>query len=353
MKTMIFSGREHHAQKLRSLYEAMGATFVIAENAINIDPPYQSVKNDRHIHLYDFYPPNEHVLDSGPGPYHLISPFWWHQSTRELGNVYMAAAAMLEAERPDIILALHENNFWAKPLIYLASQAGVKTAVFQEGLIRHSDQQTVRKQSMAAEYASILFVWGKESALAYKKAGVKAEIVVSGPPHLDKCYHVKQRGYSKNFTSVVFAPSLTDRSNPVESAFAIKEYCDKEGFRFFLKLHPFVKDESQYKGIEILRLNDPSEVFLLADVIVCGHTTLGLEALGMGVPIVENDLGGLGVEQSWADAGVAERISTKEQMWKIGKAIEDGINTDAKPWIAKNIVVDGKATERVLERLAK
>ena len=191
----IFVGREHHFRKLFNVgleltNRGHNVVPVIANNAINIDPPQMNL-GGHHIHVYNYLSKQNVIfINSISKNYKKVvahTPlFWKYYSIRELLLVYSAFRNFFSSEdKPSAMLILHENNFWAKTISFLCKRYEIPCFSFQEGLLRDKDQERFNKQSFSAEYSTKMFVWGKSSLDKYIKAGIPEDkMIVSGAAHL-------------------------------------------------------------------------------------------------------------------------------------------------------------------------
>lgn len=393
MKARIFAGRVHHYLKLLPIYEALqqrghDVGFIISDNAINIDPSSEFMVNSgaKYDHLYDYLTQEGvdearelvgEVMESF-GWFKHVPPFWMLFSMQEIGEVLAAADNYLEQEKPDMVFGLHENNFWVKPIAYLCKKRGIPHYVFQEGLLRTSDQEKFRKQSYACEYSDKIFVWGEAAAQQYIDAGVPREkIFVSGPVHLDMAYNLKnnmpehfpeyrrqflgQYGFGVEHPTVVVAPPILYqyKGNIASDLSTLVGYLRRITPNIILSFHPF-EDERAWKplveplGVKVYTPTDSIPLIVAADLLIIQHSTVGLEALALGVPIIEFNFSADPIIQSWVDIGVAELVSSKDQLDRIRNVL-GGKTTLNADWLNgftnSNMLCDGMATERVLEEI--
>lgn len=388
---MIFSGRQHHYLKLLPLYEHFDSNgddikFIIANNAINIDPSTEYLVDSgrKFVHIYDYLDGTSDIdmrtfklsaqlfkvlNGNGTG----ISPFWIQFSLREAVICYRAFESMLAYEQPDAVIILHENNFWTKPLAYLCKLNGILCFAFQEGLLRHIDQENMRKQSLSCEYSDTIFVWSDFAKKAYIDAGIDEEkIVVSGPIHMDK-WHVFRNSdegaeyrkevfikhnFNPSYPLVVFALPLQQHyvGNLLADISALEQYCTQAGINLLVSVHPFdteLQKRISQEGVSIYG-QDSMPVVSISDCVIVQHSTIGLEALSLGIPIVEIDIGHNGIIQSWADDGVALRISSYDDFSPLVNTLQGthNLNVDhMNEWINKRMRVDGRSLNRCVDTI--
>lgn len=389
---LIFAGRTHHYLKLEPIYNEMkdrgwNARFVIANNAVNIDPAYEFISESDYVHMYDYFNDDsmadmkalrtELMSDFNQrGWTDNVSPFWGVFSLNEFIEVYISFSNLIKNERPDVVIGLHENNFWVKTISALCAKNGIPHFVFQEGLLRDVDQETFKKQSSACEYSSKIFVWGEYEKEKYIQAGVpENKIVVSGPAHLDKWHRVKANreeharllNYFREYygldsgLTIMFSPPLLHqyKGDVVMDLAYIASHVKNAQMNVIVKLHPFEGEQtanalkqklSGYSNVKFYTETDPLPLIVASNIMVTQHSTIGIEALALGVPLIEFNLTDEKIIQSWSDLGLATRISSPRTLDKIymvasGQAVFD-INK-----IEHRIRCAGDSVERCLNEI--
>lgn len=391
MKVVFFFGREHHILKLKSVYDALkdGGVDVLgiySTNSINIDPTSEYIwrYDVEHRHLHDYLDGDiareiEEVSEH-PQRYSLfpdlnqhIAPFWISHSVREASETLALGKRMFERESPDAFVALHANNCWTRPLLYLAQERGIKTYAFQEGLLRHRDQETMNKQFTSAEFVDTLFTWSQSDMAAYVGSGVKESIVKPvGPTHLDgyigirsdnrKLQETKQQfaswsgmRFNPALPTVTFAPPLISRyqGNFERAITELSSYCKKNGIQLVVRLHPFdYKATGQVKkmagGALFYEKADIIPLVVVSNLVISQHSTTGVEALYLGTLFAELDLDNVGILQSMDEA---IHIGNGE-LNKIAGVLDGdpGVDIDRlNSWLRTNAsLCDNRATERVV-----
>lgn len=396
MKIIYFCGRVHHLQRLRSVVNEMESrgvetVAICAENAIGIDlPAAQLTKLGVPFkHMLDYYSPDatagvskmvHDALAQFGNPeldadlLSFCDPFWIAYSLREFSECLVGFDKLLEQEKPDCVLLLHENNAWGKLIAYLCSERGIPCVAFQEGLLRNRDQETQNKQSSAADYVSTLFVWSESAKQAYLKAGIpESKIVVTGMSHLDqyirfikegkinKPYIKAQFGFNPSLTLITLAlPQLSRFEGDVNVTLAqMSEWASKNLIQLAIRLHPFEAPETAVQlrngiknpMVKVITQGELPELILASDVVVSQHSTAAVEALALGVPLAEIDLQNHGVLESLSSYGIATYINSGE-LDKLLKPMEGIIPQVLMPWKFTHLgQLDGKATERIVDRL--
>ena len=387
MKIFIYAGRIHHYLKLKPIYDVLtimghDAAFITANNAINIDPAteYLTHSGDVYLHMYDYINfdnlqvtlTNSVLMErlQASGNVNWVSPFWSHYSIFELAEVSTAIDGLLEHEKPDAVIGLHENNFWVKVIAYECNRRSIPHYVFQEGLLRQQDQDTMHKQSSACEYSDRLFVWGNSAKSQYVEAGVDEDkVIVSGPVHLDSWFHIKdteefRQGMFNKLSLpmdrpvVLFAPPLLEqyKGDIKSDTEQLVSYCKTQNLSLIVKFHPFepvttIQNLKEQFGLSVYTDTDPLPVVSISNVVLVQHSSIGIEALALNVPIIEFNLSNEVITQSWAKDGIAPKISTSNGLSVIQQVLDDDVNVNEHPWVQNKILSDGDATRRVIEEI--
>lgn len=384
-KIFVFAGRTHHVERLRQIVSLLSlkghsVTYLTADNYLNIDP------NDAHLHragltyLHALNFRRKHAPDRQQTQMLLkdfgdvadyVDPFHLAASTREAVETLNAFDACLLDEQPQLVLGLHENNFWYRMLAYLCRERNIPAVSFQEGTLRMRDEQTQGKQSIAADYSRLLFCWSESAKQAYIQAGVPEEkLFVSGIAHLDPYFSPYQP------EAVVYNLGLDPRLPVV--AFLLPQTSRYEGdwqrhlemvvnwavglrAQLIIKPHPFEseivpalsKQYANYKGVRALSLPSP-DIIRAANFVISQHSTVAAETIALGKVFVELDLDNLGVLESLAEQGAAVSIRGGE-LDNLTKVLHGELKPDpirVKQWAALNLgPLDGKASERIVARL--
>ena len=382
-KIYVFAGRVHHVERLSSVVNLLiqkkhDVHFVTSDNYVNIDP------NTSHliqagipfIHILDYLPTGngaqsmtadalrriDHIAD-------FVDPFYLAGSVREASESLLAFASLLTKESPDLVLGLHENNFWYRMLAYLCSRCNIPSVSFQEGTLRLRDEKTQGKQSIAADYSTKLMCWSDMSRMTYINAGVNPDkLVVTGISHLDpymQPYNKQQLVYNlgfdpnKSLSSFLLPQTHRYDGNWKSAISEMVGWANNSGNQLALRFHPF-EDESVSenirpvgKNVRIVSVNT-LDLIRASSMVISQHSTVAAETIALGVPLVELDLDNFGVLESLAEQGVATLIRAGE-ISKLTDVLTGKIVVDAdklKAWSQNNLgPLDGHSTERVVEQL--
>ncbi len=373
MKVYMFAGREHHYLKLLPLYESLTvlghfAGFIISNNSINIDPPEEFLANAdvNYLHLHDvinnpmdLYRSRTEIYNDLTGidrySWH-VPPFWKYSSLLEMYETRSAIDTLLSNGelRPDVFIGLHENNFWVKNIAHACMRHGVPHYVFQEGYLRDQDQETLNKQLLACEYSDKIFVWGESSKEKYIEAGVpESKIVVSGPMHLHK-WGRKKRNLDGPFTVVYCVPLMQQYKGDFNKDWEkLSQFFKVNNINGVLRFHPM--DNIDNPNLPIMQSTDPFPELLHADLVLSQHSTVALEAMALGIPMLEFNMSDTPILQSWADQGVTELISTEEDFSKMIDALIDYEfpNKEQQEYLNRELKMDENSVGIVIKKIVE
>lgn len=377
---LVFSGRKHHKQKLQPVFDSLvkdrDVRWLITNNAINIDPPllYMNPSGQPFVHAYmQMRPGDDELVDRIvektlastpliPG----VSPWWQVYSVREAAELIVSYEHTLE--NCEAVVILHSNNFFAKPLAYLAQSKGIPVFAFQEGVLRDRDQQTMNKQASASEYVDKLFVWSNTAKKQYIAAGLKSnQITVSGPTHLDYYINMsREEAFARTKTdvpTVLFVPTLQEEyvGNISQDARFLHSFATRLGYNFLFRPHPFELEAGTYGNLvaELNTFEAPENLVLCRNgntIVIGQHSTIMLEAVACGAPVIEYQERGLDILHPLAP--VAALTATKETFPNLLAGIQEHLaNFDVKR--LQKFIRDefgdnlGKATSVVVTEIKK
>src|SRR3990167_2080448 len=356
-----FSGRIHHWQKLSCVVDRLrelgcDARYFCSDNAINLDSAveYLIPNSQPFVHALDFLNVNTtqrttemtHDILTKIASHNekesdirnCVSPFWLSYSVREACEFIVATENALDQLKPDIVIVLHQQNFWTRPLGYLASRRGIPVVCFQEGRLRGRDQKTLNKQATAADDCRKLFCWSENARQAYIEAGIpESKLAVTGIPHLEQWFgymanketweigkklQKESLGFDPERKLVSFCPPLLSRydGNPKTALGALADWSANEFIQLAIRLHPFEHEENVerlkfgLKGHPYARVIESDTLALIAcsNVVISQHSTVAVETLALNVPLIELDLDHAGVLESLAEQGVAIPVAGGE-----------------------------------------
>ena len=395
----VFAGRIHHFQKLSCVLDRLrelgcDARYYCSDNAIGLDNAveYLIPNAQSFIHALDFLDVNAtqrttemtHDILAKIASHNeresdirnYVNPFWLAYSVREACEFITATENALDQLRPDFILALHLQNFWSKPLGYLAHRRGIPVIVFNEGRLRTRDQQTLNKQATAADDCSKLLCWSESARQAYIDAGIpESKLAVTGIPHLEQWFgymanqetwemgkklQKESLGFDPERKLVSFCPPLLSRydGNPKTALGALADWSANEFMQLAIRLHPFEHEENVerlkfgLKGHPYARVIESDTLALIgsSDVVISQHSTVAVETLALNVPLIELDLDHAGVLESLAEQGVAIPVAGGE-LSKILQVLSGELKANPaklQEWMELNI---GPRDTRIVDRV--
>lgn len=386
-RIITFAGRFHHVQRLDGIMQALGraganAVYLTADNYLNIDPNtvhlIQSGKS--FIHCLDYLPSGSsgnvlswasQILSGVSGEWKsdvrsYVDPFYFSSSAYEFCETLLAFDQVLEREKPNLVMILHGANAWGGLLAYLCSLRKIPCLAFQEGMLRLLDQQTQGKQSLAAEYVSHLCVWSESAFSAYVESGVSSEkLYITGIPHLDpwltKIDKVATRiklGLPAGGRLIALCPPLVSRyeGDLGKAISQLSDWAFKNRVTLAIRFHPFDSQDHAYRVIQATVGNpyvkvvnvETLDLIAVSDLVISQHSTVAVEALALGVPLVELDLDSVGVLESLALQGVATLVTDMKQLDTFKP-----VSANLREWQEKNLgPLDGKSVERVVNVIA-
>ena len=383
MRIAFFLGRIHHAHKLLGVASALkqnGAEIdiVVSDNSVNIDP------STEYLHMFGidtFYHTKDYIDEDSiaainnatgagwindEGVLKYFPPFWILSSYREAMECIVGFEGYLNAQKPDAVFALHENNFWVRILFYLAQKKGITTYSLQEGIILKREEEILKKYSTGTEYTDILFSWSERDKGFYSDT---ARIVPVGPSHMDQWVGLSRNKEARdNFKTafresigmpgkklVVFAPPRLDlfAGDFKKTTIALAKLTMNRGMGLIIKLHPFqngvdtVKEMvEQYGHVKVADDSDSLQFIMTADVLVTQTSTVAIEAAILGVPVVELDMDYIGLDQTINQHGGATLIEG-DNINGIMHAMDDDTGKEFVDWYFP--LADGKSTERIVD----
>lgn len=344
MKATFFLGRIHHAYKLLPVAAALEQAdtqieFLICDNSINIDPateylPLFNIVEFRHARDYlpDYSSVNSmagHSMNYAMSKLSsYVPPFWIASAIREAAVDYHGFDKYFEIERPNLVFALHEQNFFVKILFALAKKHGIRTYSLMEGVILEREEEMLGKYSSGTEYTDTLFSWSEYDKQFYSDPD---KIFPVGPTHLDEWLNIKQNnskwqavkegmrrgiGIGVNDSVLTFAPPRLDlyRGDFSKALDELSKWTRNLGIKLIIKLHPFQSEDivygisnrlKKYNHVVVTNDNNSIKFLVMADAVITQTSTVAMEAIALDIPLIEIDLDYYGLEQSLAALGAA------------------------------------------------
>lgn len=395
MKAAFFWGRVHHAIKLAPIIIGLGnkgvdVEVITTDNSINIDPPNAYFKE---FNLHKFNHAKEYITGEDMsginamvatssdiyslGKMHqTISPFWMASSLREAAENFVGFKEYLSTSAPDFIFALHEQNFFAKILFYIAHNLGIPTYSLQEGIILEREEEDLGRYSSATSYTTKLFSWSERDRQFYADSD---KIVPVGPTHLDEAIKLKYNitnyinykaayktsmGFSPSTPMIALVPPRLDlyAGDFLSDAKDIASWTRNKAINVVIRLHPFQGDEAQnilnsvllskFAHIKIDVSSDGIPCIFASDAVITQTSTVGLEAAALGTPLMEIDFAYQGIEQPLHRLGGATLLE-RGKLDTIDKVIRGVFDIDAANNFKQEYLplADGNSVSRILNEV--
>jgi len=251
---------------------------------------------------------------------------------------YIGFRNLLQKEKPDICIALHELNRWGKMLAFWAKKMNIPFITLQEGLGYNLDFAYTGH----LQYSTLGLTWGERirKKLGDYEAPIE-RIIPVGNTHItrEKKYQKKnsiRKKMRKKFqcsdkfaTLLIFSaiPLLVEKVMPL-----FKVVSDNPDLALFVKFHPADKQDRIETWIKSIPENFKKRVYfihgqestydLLALCDLCTlaqPSTTGLEALAFGKPLVQLDVE-LNVEVPYSFS--KQKVAMKMTSTELAKALQ-------------------------------
>ena len=246
----------------------------------------------------------------------------------EAANFVLAAEKMFEALKPKIIFLHDETSNHGRSIILSARMKGIKTFALQHGLICDESFEYINKEEenneLQTPVSDLTFVMGSfTKELLTKKSNYNADnVIISGQPRYDlfneNVSNTKQLGMTpflkaerdvennelignklkrKKRIVLIGQPLIEEECGDyVQTVFDAYSELQKtrKDIELVIKLHPreevfkFYKDLSEkYKiNTTIVKEIPILDVLKNSDIVITMHSTVGIEALMLGKPLI-------------------------------------------------------------------
>lgn len=405
-KGLVFTGREHHAKKLADTMDYLSeGSFVIeyitSNNVLNADD-YESpliAQGRPYHHLLDFLS-DDAVRDINERNEELkallreddctrsfceyMPEFYLRFSLRDAIECVVLFDRALESIKPDAVFVLHEGNFWTKPLAYLARRRNIEVFSFQEG--QYETGGEMQKFSMWADisvYSTCVFLWGSRSVDVLNCVPMRAhKLHAVGVPHFDRHLQMPAEEIER-LRRVLEARHRLRPGTPIV-VFAVPHTSVLKGSldlllndltEFFstnprasllIRFHPFEPWFAQkLSGLNENSLNirvdqhtDTLDLIVATDLCLCQRSTIGLEYLAFGKPLIElNYQHSPSDSASFFNQGIAALISEKSQLTVIDAVLANPRVTPDLVRLADTVEqyfhkTDGQTNRRIAEHVS-
>ena len=401
-KGLCFAGREHHVKKLRYTMDYLqqrefSIEYITGNNVLNWDN-YESPllqQGKAYHHLLDFLDAglmeeiqrtntllqeaqNNTPLDQ-PGFGDYVSDFFVRFSLRDIAETFVLFRRALEKIRPDVVFILHEGNFWTKSLAYHANQLGIAVVSFQEGqYAKSAAPDRFSPFRLLSEFSDRVLLWGsKEFGLLNCSEQARSRLRVVGVPHLDEYLNLsperalqlreaalRNNRLPKAEKIVLFAAphsgvAVGDIAIILRDLVAF--FKTRTDYSLIIRFHPFEAHLErafaplwkQIPNVSCDQASETPDLISSIDLCLCQRTSLGLECLALGKPLLE-----INYEHSkedpvgYVNQGLAGLISSPEELDRISHHLECPPNhwtpQTLEAILLENFFnLDGKTSERI------
>lgn len=298
-----------------------------------------------------------------------------------------AAKRIIEEEEPNIVLMHDEYGALQLSIIRAASERGIPTVSLQHGLVSEEQVSYVHEpEHIRGEQHDLLFpipdkmcVWSevaKQNLIEIAKFPPSVPIV-TGDPKIDflpaaiKSFnHEKitgRLGIPKRNKIIMFAtenlPSEHEKSLITTTVFKAAKSLSE--CYLIVKMHPNETDASYYEraakeaGLQdysIVRNVNLYELLYISNLVVLSYSTVAVEAMRMGKPVISLNLNGLHDNVSFIKSRKAIVIRNPDELLSaIHKYLNDTdkvqeVVEKAKVFAEQELgVADGKSSDRIVK----
>ncbi len=302
----------------------------------------------------------------------LFKQSWFFEALLE---EYFCMERLIEVERPDMFIVLHECSRWGKVIGHLAWKKSIPFVTFQEGDY-YSDQMAF---SVHTEYSTVDLLWGEKTINFLKKYKCSSDKMVPiGNTHIE--WAIKEYAYPEMierirkdlnippdkkvvlfFLDIIYGgiQNKDDWQRFLQGLDSV----DKEAVCIF-KWHPLAFLSAFEKVQEIFRelypfaillyTYDPYKLLAIADYCVTfGKTTLVVEALAFGKPLFsfpDPDE----PEDEYVKMGIAQTMRPLGNWCNLLNTIKSGVPADIQANVDKYLTeyfykLDGRSVDRTIE----
>ncbi|MHC4181786.1 MAG: UDP-N-acetylglucosamine 2-epimerase [Planctomycetota bacterium] len=392
MIVAVFLGRIHHFLKLRPIINGLieanhDVQVLITDNSVNIDPATEyihrlGISSFNHAHDYIAIDDIDTINAMSKELMHFatheqltrhIPPFWIASSIRDAAKDLAGFNRYLGLGEVDAVFALHEQNFFVKSLFYIARKNGIKTFSLQEGIILAREEDILKRYTTATAHTDRLFSWSEYDRAFYTDPD---KIIPVGPSHLDewimsrnnaqeyfahKTQFKQGLGLDARDPVIAFMPPRLDlyKGDFGNDLSSLAEWTRDRGINLVIKLHPFqaaevlrkINDDfiDKYVHVKLYTVADGLPCIAGADAVITQTSTVELEAIALGIPVIEIDTEYNGLEQPLWKHGAATLLE-KDEFDKITDVLQGRFDIDALNKFRNDRLrlADGMATKRII-----
>jgi len=273
---------------------------------------------------------------------------------------------LLDSVEPELIVVLHEYNWWTRPLCAQALQRRIPVLSSLRGLPYH---HIAGKYD--SRFSSRVWLWGNTQYQKLIEDGSDPEkLIITGPIHLDvlrKEYAGKEAELRREFNLPVDKKLLLLAMPKIQSIpsgkamlKSLAEFVDERNeYLLIIKWHPYQRPDEiedlqpEGKNIAFFQYENVYKLMACCDIGLCSGTSAGAELLAFDKPLVEINWQGKNLNISYARTSAAEQVQSEKDWVVIDRLIENGLSEQCKQAVREFITenfykLDGRCTERVL-----
>lgn len=284
---------------------------------------------------------------------------------RQLCRDYFRIQAFLDGVGPRRIVMGSDAHKFSRLITLLARRRGVETLVIQHGA-------TIGRHAYVPVYADRMAVWGTISRQWFMENRVAPDrLVVTGQPRLDRLVNYRKTeapgkaDKCQRFRVVLATNDLLGNRNDL----LMKTVCQgvrplSEELDLVMKLHPGERNHGQYTRFArrfnlnwtIVSKGDLYELLVSADTVITAQSTVGIEALAMGLPLIIVEVPGVPkivpYDRYECAMAVHDAAGLTTAMGRLMAKTDDvkKLSQNADRFIADYLYrLDGKAAQRVAD----
>ncbi len=264
--------------------------------------------------------------------------------------------------RPDIVVVGYDRNTIVSGLVMLAREMGIPVLEIQHGLHRPLYPVT---EPLSDKIAA----GGDYSRGSYIRFGARDEqVVVTGWPKYDRYKRLKDDTYTKSAVEILFAMGLGNTKANLDIIESIGLWLkDSQEIRLIVKPHP-LESEKVYRKVagkyeQIVLCGSSEDIVSLltsSDVLITEHSTVGIEAALLDIPIVRINITNEEAPSVYVDGGIAVEARNIEEL---KSAVTDVLyNEEVRGRLAEArmkfvyehaYINDGQASKRVADLIVR
>ncbi len=279
----------------------------------------------------------------------------------------LLVSRLLDSVEPELIVVLHEYNWWTRPLCAQALSRRIPILSSLRGLPYY-----YIAGKYDSRFSSRVWLWGKSQYDKLIEDGSNPDkLVITGPIHLDvlkREYAGKERQIRKEMNLpedkkilLLIMPKIQSIPAGKEMLASLSNFVkQRKDYLLVIKWHPYQRpdeiEELKPTGENNIsfQYEDVYKLMACCDIGLCSGSSAGAELLAFDKPLIEINWKGKNINISYARSGAALEIKSDED-WPIidelsEKGLSDAYRLAVEKFISDNFYkLDGKCTERVLK----